>query len=197
MGRPGQGTDRDRQHRARRPRDRAQRRDANLQFLRRCRRYRHAHHARHPRRRPRQQHAAANQPDARAGGRSADLRALADGTRRRWHKTVQTARRGRRHAVCRGGLSARGHGQLSRKARLVAWRRRDIRPRRARAMVRCLARQPGAGEIRRGQITMAQPRAHQAPHRSRPWIASRAVLAAIGSRSGRRPRSRGGRGAAS
>ena len=42
------------------------RRHADLQLLRRRRRSRHAHHARHPRRRPRQQHAAADQHLPRA-----------------------------------------------------------------------------------------------------------------------------------
>ena len=45
LGRPGQGPDHDQQRRARRPGDRARRRHADLQLLRRGRRQGHAHHA--------------------------------------------------------------------------------------------------------------------------------------------------------
>ncbi len=87
LGRPGQGPDRDRQRRARRPGDRAPRRHADLQLLRRRRRPRHADHARRPRRRPRQQHAAPDQHHPRARRRTAGVRARA---RRCWARTARS-----------------------------------------------------------------------------------------------------------
>ena len=87
LGRPGQGAHRDRQRGARRSGDRAAGRHADLQFLRRRRRPRHADHARRPRRRPRQQHAAADQHHPRAGRAS---RRSTRTSRRCWARTARS-----------------------------------------------------------------------------------------------------------
>ncbi len=117
-----------------------------------------------PRRRSRQQHAAADQHDPRAGRR-----------RRRCTRTCRrcstpegdklSKRHGarRRAAVSRRRLPAGRGGQLPGAARLGARRRRSLQPRRSSSAG---STSPGchsvAGALRSGKARMGQPRAHQA-----------------------------------
>ena len=98
----------------------------------------------------------------RALGRAiAAVCACADDPGRGRRAAFEAPRRGFRDAVSRRWLSARGAGQLSRAAGLVAWRRGNFQPRAAGGVVRPCSHQPFAGEIRSGKAAMAQPAVSQ------------------------------------
>ena len=88
-------------------------------------------HQRHPRRRPRQQHAAADQHLPRARRRAAGLRARADGAGRGRRQAVQAPRRHGRDGIRGAGLSARGADQFPRAHGLGPRRRGDLHARAA------------------------------------------------------------------
>ena len=108
LGRRHQGPHRGAERRARGSRPRPLGRPADVQLRLAARGLARRHHARHPRRRPRLEHAEADQRAARARRRAAGLRARAERVRRRRQEALEAARRGLGRRVPRGGLPAGG-----------------------------------------------------------------------------------------
>src|SRR5690606_3261227 len=155
-----QGADRLRQRRARRSRHRTLGRHADVQLHGRRRRHGYADHARHPRRRPREQHASADQHLPRARRRAAGVRASADDPRSGRDEAVEAARRRQRARVPADGLSAERDAELPRAPRLVARRSGDLHARRADPALRSRPGQPLGRELRSDEAAVGQPAAH-------------------------------------
>ncbi len=172
------------QYGARRSRDRAPGRHADLQLLRGRRRPRHAHHARDPRRRSRQQHAAPDQHPARAGRVASRLCASADRAHARGRETFQAAWREGRAAVQGRRLFAGGGRQLPGAARMGAWRRRDLHARAIRRLVRSRGPVVRAGPLRSRKIEVGESRTPEANVRERARSAVRSLPRCGKTRSG-------------
>ena len=125
LGRRDQGAHRGAERRARGRRPRALGRPSDLQLRLAARGLDRRHHACHPRRRPRLEHAEADQRPARARRRAARVRARPERVRRRRQEAVEAPRRGVGRRVPRCRVRAGGTDELPRAPRLGARRRDD------------------------------------------------------------------------
>ena len=125
LGRRDQGAHRGAERRARGRRPRPLGRPSDLQLRLAARGLDRRHHPRHPRRRPRLEHAEADQRPARARRRAARVRARPERVRRRRQEALEAPRRGVGRRVPRCRVRAGGADELPRAPRLGARRRDD------------------------------------------------------------------------
>ena len=125
LGRRDQGPHRGAERRARGRRARALGREADVQLRLAARGLARRDHTRHPRRRPRLEHAEADQRAARARSGAARLRACPERLRRGREEALEAPWSGVRRRVPGGWLPRGGADELPRAARLGAGRRDD------------------------------------------------------------------------
>ena len=166
-----QGRDRVRRVAHRRLRHPAIRRPPDVSPVGRRRRCRDGDHACRPRRRSHLEHAEADSALPGARRAAAEVRARAADSRRGQEAAEQAARRDVGDGVRAPGLPARGDGEFSRAARLVAGRRRRevFTQRRAGGDVRSRGHQRRQRRVQSREARLVQPAASRAACARRSW----------------------------